>query len=131
MRSRYSAFALQRVEYLLETMDPSAQGADSRQGLEWSVRSPRWRSLEVRAVEDGGLDDRVGRVEFVARYRLEGRVHELHEDSSFRRGADGRWLYVEGDVKHHGAVAPEPKPVGRNAPCPCDSGRKYKRCCGR
>jgi preprotein translocase subunit SecA len=21
--------------------------------------------------------------------------------------------------------------VGRNAPCPCGSGRKYKRCCGR
>lgn len=24
-----------------------------------------------------------------------------------------------------------PKPVARNAPCPCGSGRKHKRCCGR
>ncbi|MEA3547140.1 MAG: SEC-C metal-binding domain-containing protein [Thermodesulfobacteriota bacterium] len=21
--------------------------------------------------------------------------------------------------------------MGRNAPCPCGSGKKYKRCCGR
>jgi preprotein translocase subunit SecA len=23
------------------------------------------------------------------------------------------------------------KKVGRNAPCPCGSGKKYKQCCGR
>ena len=30
--------------------------------------------------------------------------------------------------------APEPLTgtrVGRNAPCPCGSGKKYKKCCGR
>ena len=24
-----------------------------------------------------------------------------------------------------------PKRFGRNAPCPCDSGKKFKKCCGR
>ena len=27
--------------------------------------------------------------------------------------------------------APPPKKVGRNDPCPCGSGRKYKHCCGK
>jgi hypothetical protein len=29
------------------------------------------------------------------------------------------------------ASGPAPRPVGRNDPCPCGSGKKYKRCCGR
>ncbi|WP_321472293.1 SEC-C domain-containing protein [uncultured Paludibaculum sp.] len=29
------------------------------------------------------------------------------------------------------AMAPEPQAIPRSAPCPCGSGEKYKRCCGR
>lgn len=25
----------------------------------------------------------------------------------------------------------ETKKIGRNDPCPCGSGKKYKKCCGR
>lgn len=28
-------------------------------------------------------------------------------------------------------TADKPKKVGRNDPCPCGSGKKYKKCCGR
>ena len=36
----------------------------------------------------------------------------------------------EGDVKLRPVVRQQPK-VGRNDPCPCGSGKKYKKCCGR
>jgi SEC-C motif-containing protein len=37
-------------------------------------------------------------VEFVARYKVGGRAHRLHESSRFIRGEDGHWRYVDGDV---------------------------------
>ena len=51
-----------------------------------------------------------------------------HERSRFRR-EDGRWYYVSGEN-----VRPSPTrraaTAGRNDPCPCGSGRKFKKCCG-
>lgn len=37
-------------------------------------------------------------------------------------------LYLE--QKKSGTIV-KPKKVGRNDPCPCGSGKKYKHCCGR
>ena len=96
MRSRYSAFVLGLDGYLLATWHPSTRPA--------SVGDPdraitRWLGLEVRRVDPMTVDeDGVGhaRVEFVARCRVGGRGHRLHEDSRFVR-EDGRWYYVDGD----------------------------------
>lgn len=33
-------------------------------------------------------------------------------------------------LRRESYVRPYPK-IGRNAPCPCGSGKKYKHCCGR
>ena len=39
------------------------------------------------------------------------------------------------DMKANDGEAPAPvkadKKIGRNSPCPCGSGKKYKNCCGR
>lgn len=35
------------------------------------------------------------------------------------------------EQKLSGTVIREGKKIGRNDPCPCGSGRKYKQCCGR
>lgn len=43
-------------------------------------------------------------------------------DDRFDRSFDGSWLAPETYVR------PGPK-VGRNDPCPCGSGKKYKKCC--
>lgn len=39
-----------------------------------------------------------------------------------------RELYLE--QKQSGTIVKGPK-IGRNDPCPCGSGKKYKKCCGR
>lgn len=118
MRSRYSAFALGNRDYLLATWHPSTRPAFlDRSG-------PRWLGLEVQAVAQGTADDTAGQVTFTARYQADGRIGELRERSRFVREG-GRWFYLDGDPAEPAAVR-----IGRNDPCPCGSGRKYKRCCG-
>jgi len=89
MRSRYSAFVLGRVDYLLATWHTSQRPST----LELEPQA-RWLGLEVRCQH--GIDADHAEVEFVARYRVAGRGVRLHERSRFVREA-GRWYYVDGD----------------------------------
>jgi SEC-C motif-containing protein len=89
MRSRYSAYVLGLVPYLLDTWHPSTRPAS----LDLDPAT-KWLGLEVRSHVRAG-DDRAT-VEFVARCRERGRGVRLHETSRFVREA-GRWLYVDGD----------------------------------
>ncbi|NML15585.1 YchJ family protein [Azohydromonas caseinilytica] len=91
MRSRYSAFVLGLREYLLDTWHPGTRPAT----LEPNEPGLRWLGLQVKRHEV--LDPDHARVEFVARSKLGGRAHRLHELSRFVR-EDGRWLYVDGDL---------------------------------
>lgn len=131
MRSRYVAFALRNAGYLLETWDPTQRP----RRLELDGDRTEWLGLEILGSERGGEGDSEGRVEFIARFRSQGREQALHEHSRFRK-VDGRWLYVDGEIKperaaSRGGPAVAKPSVGRNDPCPCGSGQKYKRCCGK
>ena len=86
MRSRYSAYVLGLLDYLLATWHPSTAPGD----LELSP--VKWLGLEVRHAQATGD---AGVVEFVARYRDSGKGVRLHEISRFVREA-GRWLYIDG-----------------------------------
>lgn len=92
MRSRYSAYALGLADYLLATWHPSTRPA--RLDLA-EAPVPRWIGLTVRRHQSTGPDS--AEVEFVARYRIQGRAQRLHETSRFLREA-GRWWYVDGDI---------------------------------
>ena len=84
--------------------------------------------LTILATEAGGEGDETGTVEFVARYRAKGHDLSHHERSTFRR-VDGRWHFVDGKTIKPPPVKAEPR-AGRNDPCPCGSGKKFKRCHG-
>lgn len=117
MRSRYSAFVLQDDGYLRDTWHPKTRPSQ----LDLSADDSCWQGLEIVACRKGGLQDEEGVVEFVARYQ----GGQLHERSRFVR-EQGRWFYLDGEL-----LPPRQQPQpGRNAPCPCGSGKKYKRCCG-
>lgn len=91
MRSRYSAFVLGRVDYLLASWHASTRPNELT--LEPSVK---WLGLEVR--QHRALDADHAEVEFVARSRLCGRGQRLRETSRFVR-EKGRWFYMDGDLK--------------------------------
>lgn len=130
MRSRYSAYVTGAIDYLVATHRPPSGEIDREETERWS-RQATWLGLEIRATEAGQPSDEAGVVEFVARWRQDEGGPELrhHERSRFRK-LDGRWHYIDGDL-----VKPPPAvrgvTVGRNDPCPCGSGQKYKRCHGR
>ncbi|WP_409929262.1 YchJ family protein [Bordetella genomosp. 13] len=90
MRSRYSAFVLDLLDYLRQTWHPDTRPAD----LSPNPPNLKWLGLQVRRHEK--QDDDHAIVEFVARCRQDGRASRLHETSRFVR-QDGRWLYVDGD----------------------------------
>lgn len=92
MRSRYVAYALGREPYLLATWHASTRPASL--ALDTEPR-PRWIGLAIKRHETQGEDRAI--VEFVARYKIGGRAHRMHETSRFVR-EDGRWFYIDGDV---------------------------------
>lgn len=127
MRSRYSAFALGGLgHYLLETWHPKAPDTAQLNAAELSVREVDWQSLEV--LDDREKNDKA-MVEFRASFRLPDpneSLRTLRERSRFIR-EQGRWYYTRGDIIDEMSVNKKP---GRNEPCACGSGKKYKRCCG-
>lgn len=116
MRSRYSAYVLKNSLYLHDTWHPSTRPAD----LDISHDETPWQRLQIIATAKGEEDDNEGVVEFAACYQ----GGQLHERSRFVREG-GRWFYLDGEL-----LPPLEEKVGRNAPCPCGSGKKFKRCCG-
>lgn len=90
MRSRYTAYTLLREDYLLSTWHASTR--PDALGLADDVPT-KWIGLEVKRHEHQDADH--ASVEFVARYKVNGRAHRLHEASRFIR-EQGRWFYLDG-----------------------------------
>jgi SEC-C motif-containing protein len=92
----------------------------------WS-HDTQWLGLEILATTAGEPTDDEGTVEFIARGITRGAPFAQRERSRFRR-VDGRWYYVDGTAVQE-PIRRTAVP-GRNDPCPCGSGMKYKRCHG-
>ena len=124
MRSRFTAHVARDYAYLHRTHQPTA----SRPFVAEPDLAPiQWTRLVVHAHEPGRQPD-TAYVEFSAYFTDEGGEQVIQEKSEFHR-VDGRWLYnraVRTGPAPFKSAAPKP---GRNDPCPCGSGKKYKHCC--
>lgn len=131
MRSRYSAYVKKNIDYIEETQLSDNQAEfDKVEALKWADSS-EWLGLEIKNTKNGKQSDEFGIVEFIAHYKDKATGTELHhhETSSFKK-VSGEWKFEAGQV--HGAmplVRQTPK-LGRNEPCHCGSGKKFKKCCG-
>ncbi|MGL5948814.1 MAG: YchJ family protein [Aeromonas sp.] len=121
MRSRFSAFTLGLGEYLLRTWDAASRQAYRAEEL--AVADPGWLRLDVLAAH-GAEADAEGEVTFKAWHLAGGQLECLHERSRFVREAGG-WVYASGEMLPTNG----PWRLARNAPCPCGSGKKSKKCC--
>ncbi|RDK97296.1 YchJ family protein [Enterobacillus tribolii] len=119
MRSRYTAFVTHNADYLIASWHPDCQMEAQRDSIIASFADTEWRGLSIVSTHPGKNADE-GYVEFMARYHSSGKDAALHERSRFLR-LEERWYYVDGSRPQ----------VGRNDPCPCGSGKKYKKCCGQ
>jgi SEC-C motif-containing protein len=89
MRSRYSAYVLDLIDYVLATWHPATAPG------ELELPPLKWLGLEVRLAQ---ATAQAGVVEFVARCRENGRAQRMHETSRFVR-EQGRWYYVDGIIE--------------------------------
>lgn len=131
MRSRYSAFVTGNGNYLLASWHPDTRGSLTAEELTEHGLNCQWLGLTIifTRIEADGLQ---GVVEFKVRYREQGRVVLLHEQSYFEQ-VTGRWLYRDGLIN--------PPKIGANQPCPCGAvhnsavqngtAKKYKQCCAK
>lgn len=94
MRSRYSAYYFRNAGYLVETKHPDHREPGLRKSLEKTLHQVNWAGLEVLSTSKGGPQDKTAKVEFVARYIVQGEPHEHHKISRFRR-FKGEWKYID------------------------------------
>lgn len=147
MRSRFSAFTRGEYAYIGSTFAPQSEAAAHAKGAEDWAKTGTFRKLKIVGKEKGGPADTSGVVEFVATYTQDGVGWDHHEVSHFEKDDDGRWYYVggnghrhpEGESHHHHhhhhdhggqTLRREGPKIGRNDPCPCGSGKKFKKCHG-
>ena len=122
MRSRYTAFTMGKRAHIERTHAPEMRTLGNGSSFEPGIE---WLKLEILGIVDGGEAADTGIVEFAAHYRLNGRTG-VHRERSNSRREGGLWLYVDGT----GSSSEAKIKVGRNVPCPCGSGLKFKKCCG-
>jgi SEC-C motif-containing protein len=131
MRARYTAYAKLAIDFVDQTqiaVEPNDFNKD--EALKWAQGS-EWLGLEIKSKSKGEEKDLTGIVEFIAHYKDKESGKDLihHETSLFSHEKDG-WKFKQGNI--HGAQ-PQKRlevKIGRNDPCSCGSGKKYKKCCG-
>lgn len=126
MRSRFTAHVVRDYRHLHRTYLPT-----SRQPYreETDAANITWTRLVVHAHE-AGLKPDTAFVDFSAYYQDGDAEQALQEKAEFVR-QDGRWLYTRAVRTGPPPIKSSHPKVGRNDPCPCGSGKKYKHCCGR
>ena len=130
MRARYTAYTQRAMDFIEETHDPKTRGDfDSAANRQWA-ETTRWKGLEILETKQGGLNDEVGTVEFKATFETD-EGPQIHHELSECRKQDGVWYFSDGKAPGGRTVIRTEAKVGRNDPCSCGSGKKYKKCCGK
>lgn len=126
MRSRYTAHVLLEDEYLHRTYLGTAKKPYVEENEPADIK---WAGLTVHAHEPGARPD-LAYVDFTAHFRDGEDERAIHEKSEFQR-IDGTWYYTRAVRSGPAPVKASGPKVGRNDPCPCGSGKKFKHCCGK
>lgn len=130
LRTRYCAYAVGAWDYLERTAwQEEGEEAITASMLEERASGLDWRRL---AILGSGRDEEEGceYVDYVADYIVDGVAREVAEHAYFKP-VEGRLYYTGGIPLAREPIRRETPKVGRNDPCPCGSGKKYKKCCGK
>lgn len=116
-------------DYIERTCAKAALDEFNRPDVEQYIGEMAWQGLEILRVTEGGEGDDRGIVDFVFHLKHKGKDYAQREIATFER-RDGLWYYTDSEFN------PKDEPVrcekiGRNDPCSCGSGKKFKKCCGK
>jgi len=130
MRARYTAHTRADMDFLVASHAEETRGEiDVELTRRWAARC-EWLGLEITATEGGQAGDTEGVVEFIAHYR-DREERRQHRERALFDFLDGRWVYRDAEAPEIETARRQQPKIGRNEPCPCGSGRKYKKCCGK
>lgn len=121
MRSRFSAYTLGEFQYIYDTYGEEEQKNLSVELLKEGSDEQQWMNLVIHEAKE---DASPKQVTFSAFYLMADDLYELKERSYFATEYD-KLKYISGDILVHDKI----KRIKRNDACPCQSGKKYKKCC--
>ena len=123
MRSRYSAYATQNADYILQTYAEQPRKKQTFEEIADWAKQCQWLGLQIHQSQ---MPDANGfaYVEFSATYIQDKQIFAMRENSRFIQ-EQGLWRYLDGDISSHQLI----KTPKRNQACLCGSGKKFKQCC--
>ena len=128
IRARYSAFVTHAIDFVVaSTHSRTRKEIDLSFIREWSETST-WRGLEI--LDTRQVNESKAFVSFEARFTTAAGEDQIHREKSLFERENGEWKFVTGDELKNPTVRYETPPPGRNDPCPCGSGKKFKKCHG-
>ena len=131
MRARYTAHTNASIQYVLDTHHPDKRHeVDEAQTRAWAEKS-EWLGIDIRHVADGEGKADTAEIEFIATYRDPKGLRQTHHELSEFRKKDGEWYFYDAKPPQIEQFRRDQPKVGRNEPCPCGSGKKFKKCCGK
>ena len=125
MRSRFTAFCRDEMDHLRDSMVEEHRAEFHAEDVRRWNKETTWLDLEIL---ETSTDGDTGMVRFRIGFRHKGGTQNVTERSRFVR-RENRWFYLDGEHETETVRNESPK-VGRNDPCPCGSGKKFKKCCG-
>lgn len=129
LRSRYTAFTRGDIDYIFNTHHSKTRGEIKRDEIEEWSRESEWKGLQIVQKEAGTSTDEKGTLVFCARYEdAEGKPQEHWEQALFEKEGV-YWRFLDARGIQTGTYRREDPKIGRNDPCPCGSGKKFKKCC--
>ena len=134
MRARYTAFVINNIDFVINSYHSSCNAHLERDEIA-SAAEIDWLKLQI--INSSKALDETAFVEFKAWYMEDGQLQLMHERSRFlkeRAGEQRVWRYIDGvfpDKKQQVSGPVTVTKVGRNDPCPCNSGKKHKKCCAK
>jgi len=123
MRSRYSAYYVKDAQYIFDTYAKRSQKEQSVTDITAWANEVKWLRLDVLKDDSTVHSDQVI---FIALYLVKNKLHSMSETSRFIIENE-QWRYLDGELVEHKELGT----IKRNDLCPCNSDRKYKKCCGK
>jgi len=130
MRARYTSYATGRIDFIERSHAPETRADFKREASEKWARESQWKGLKIVGTKGGGDKDTEGVVSFVAFFAKDGKDFRHEEIGRFRK-EKGAWLFVDGHAPIPETFVKTGPDLGRNDPCHCGSGKKFKKCHGR
>ena len=132
LRARYTSFVLGQIDYILQTHHSRTAQDLARDEVEAWSKNSEWLGLTIHKKEKGEANDSSGIIEFHVRYQAKDKKKPTdHYERSLFEKENGDWKFVDAEGAESGTPIRRAEPkIGRNDPCSCGSGKKYKKCCG-